>query len=280
MDAPDAGAWRGTPAGAEGFAALVADPARAVVALDFDGTLAPIVADPSEARVHPGVLPLLERLAPRLGAVVVITGRPAGTAVEYGGLDTLSAPNRLVVLGGYGRERWDAAHGLVVPPADPGVAAARTELAEMLRTGAPLGVSIEDKGDAVAVHTRRAADPAGAFEALRPSVEALAAGHGLVVEPGRFVLELRPAGSDKGIALELFLSELEPVSAVLVAGDDLGDLPAFDLVDRWRTQGTPGVKICSGSTEVTELARRADVVVAGPEGVVALLTELAAELDF
>lgn len=279
MDAAAAGSWPGSGAGAEGLAALTADPASAVVALDFDGTLAPIVADPATARAHPGVLPVLQRLAPRLGAVVVVTGRPAGVAVEYGGFGALTASNRLVVLGGYGRERWDAVRGLAVPPLDAGVAAARAELTAMLRTGVPAGVMLEDKGDAVAVHTRRAADPAGALEAVRPPLEALAATHGLVVEPGRFVLELRPAGSDKGIALGRFLAERDSVSALLVAGDDLGDLPAFAVVDRLRTQGTPGVKICSGSAEVTELARRADLVVPGPDGIVALLTRLADELE-
>ena len=54
-------------------------------------------------------------------------------------------------------------------------------------------------------------------------------------------------------------------------GDDLGDLAAFDAVDALRAAGTPGLLVCSGSTEVTALADRADLVVDGPDGVVALL---------
>jgi trehalose 6-phosphate phosphatase len=62
-------------------------------------------------------------------------------------------------------------------------------------------------------------------------------------------------------------------------GDDLGDLPAFDAVERLRGEGVPGLLVCSGSTEVSEVADRADLVVDGPEGVAALLQALADELD-
>jgi trehalose 6-phosphate phosphatase len=62
----------------------------------------------------------------------------------------------------------------------------------------------------------------------------------------------------------------------MYAGDDLGDLPAFAAVDKLRSDGVPGLLVCSGSTEVTELAERADLVVDGPAGVVRLLRGLAA----
>jgi trehalose 6-phosphate phosphatase len=87
------------------------------------------------------------------------------------------------------------------------------------------------------------------------------------------VLELRPPGFDKRGAL---LSLCEPLpSAVLFAGDDLGDLPAYDAVDELRGRGVPGVTVCSGSAEgPAELRDRAGVVVDGPAGVVALLRSL------
>jgi trehalose 6-phosphate phosphatase len=136
------------------------------------------------------------------------------------------------------------------------------------------GVTIEDKGRAVAVHTRRAADPEGALTALRRPLAKLAEKHGLVVEPGRLVLELRPPGMDKGQALGLFLAE-RAARSVLFVGDDLGDVAAFDAV---KASGLPGVTVCSGSAEVTELAERADIVVDGPDGVVALLRDLSGAL--
>ncbi|MGK5544891.1 trehalose-phosphatase [Streptomyces sp. URMC 127] len=268
-----------TAAGRDGLAALLAAPQRALVALDFDGTLAAIVPDPEQARAHPGAVPALARLAPRLGSVAVITGRPAAVAVRHGGFAGAAGLERLVVLGHYGAERWDAATGAVTADAPPpGVAAARAELPGILAgSGAGRGTWIEDKGRAVAVHTRRAPHPQDAFDALREPLEELAARHGLIVEPGRLVLELRPPGVDKGAALASYVRE-SGARSVLYAGDDLGDLAAFAAVEKLRSEGLPGLLVCSGSAEVTELADRADLVVDGPEGVVELLTALAGHL--
>ncbi|MFH8221454.1 trehalose-phosphatase [Streptomyces sp. NPDC018057] len=268
-----------TQAGRDGLAALLARPERAVIALDFDGTLAPIVPDPDRARAHPEALPALAALAPKVAAVVVVTGRPAGVAVRNGGFAGVPGLDHLVVLGHYGAERWDAATGEVTAPdPHPGVAAVRAELPGFLgRIGAWQGTWIEEKGRSLAVHTRRAEDPQAAFEALRAPLAGLAARHGLIVEPGRMVLELRPPGMDKGVALLEHVRALG-AGSVLYAGDDLGDLPAFTAVDKLRSEGLPGVLVCSGSTEVTELSSRADLVVPGPEGVVRLLAALAARM--
>ncbi|WP_432166024.1 trehalose-phosphatase [Streptomyces sp. bgisy031] len=269
-----------TSAGRDGLDALLSDPARAVIALDFDGTLAPIVPDPEQARAHPGAVGALAALAPQVASVAVITGRPAGVAVRHGGFAGVPGLEHLVVLGHYGAERWDAVTGAVHAPAvHPGVAAVRAELPGVLESvGAWRGTWIEEKGRAVAVHTRRAADPQAAFEALRAPLSELAARHGLIVEPGRLVLELRPPGMDKGAALSAYAREVGATS-VLYGGDDLGDLPAFAAVDELRKDGVPGLLVCSGSSEVTELAERADVVVDGPEGVVGLLSGLAGAIS-
>lgn len=265
-----------TPAGKAGLTALLDDPSGAVVALDFDGTLAPIVDDPEAARADTDAVLALSRLAPHLAAVVIVTGRPAAVAVAYGRFAGVPGLDRLVVLGHYGLERWDAVSGRVhAPDVPPGVDAVRALLPGVL-SGLGLWETTwtEDKGSALAVHTRRAPDPQGAFDALRAPLAALAHDHCLVVEPGRYVLELRPAGMDKGQALTAFLAE-RGARSVLFAGDDLGDLAAFDAVERMRGEGVAGVTVCSGSAEVSELAERADVVVDGPPGVAALLAALA-----
>ncbi|MFD3932878.1 trehalose-phosphatase [Streptomyces sp. NPDC058614] len=268
-----------TPAGRDGLDAILARPGHAVIGLDFDGTLAPIVNDPEQARAHPDAVPALAALAPRVASVAVVTGRPAAVAVEHGGFAGVPGLEHLVVLGHYGAERWDARSGEVSAPAPhPGVAAVRAELPGFLDTvGASQGTWIEEKGRAVAVHTRRAADPQAAFEALREPLTDLAARHGLIVEPGRMVLELRPPGMDKGVALLEYVRETGAES-VLYAGDDLGDLPAFAAVDKLRSEGIQGLLVCSGSSEVAELADRADLVVDGPAGVVQLLRSLAERL--
>lgn len=271
-----------TEAGRAGLAALLADPEQALVAFDFDGTLAPIVPDPDAARAHPGAVPALSRIAPRVGTVAVITGRPAAVAVRYGGFAGAAGLAHLRVLGHYGSEQWDAATGtLRTPEPHPGVAAVQAELPGVLETaGAWQGTWIEDKGRAVAVHTRRADNPGEAADTLRKPLDDLAAAHGLVVEPGRFVLELRAPGMDKGRALTDLTRETS-ARTVLYAGDDLGDLAAYDAVAALRTEGVPGLLVCSAATTgegADALADRADLTVDGPGGVVDLLTALATAL--
>ena len=263
-----------TEAGRAGLAAMLRAPGRALIALDYDGTLAPIVADPAAARPHPDAGAALRRLAPLAGTLAVITGRPARAAVELGGLDQVPG---LIVLGQYGRQRWESGT-LTSPPPPPGVAAARRELPQVLAAaGAPEGTWTEDKGDALAVHTRRTAEPGPALDRLRGPLADLAARAGLAVEPGRMVIELRPPGSDKGQTLESLVRERH-ASSVMYCGDDLGDVPAFRAVADLRGAGIPGLAVCSGSPEVTALAGLADLVVDGPAGVVALLGSLAAAM--
>ena len=249
-----------------GLAALRADPSRAVVALDYDGTLAPVVERPSDAVPADGAVEALRALAPRLRALALVTGRPADVVVELGGLSDVPG---LLVLGQYGAQRWSAG-ALRSPDPLPGIAVLRDRLPAVL---APEGAVLEDKGLALVVHTRPSPDPRGALDRLTAPVAQLAAVAGLEVHPGRLVLELRPPGFDKRGALR---SLCDPApSAVLFAGDDVGDLPAYDAVDELRALGVPGVLVCSASDEgPAELRERADLVVDGPLGVVALLQTL------
>jgi trehalose 6-phosphate phosphatase len=268
-----------TPEGAAGLAAILADPEHALLALDFDGVLAPIVDDPTQARPHPRMLPALARIAPQVGWVAIVTGRPAEVAVGYGGLAGARGLGELVVFGQYGRERWEARTGEVTaPPPHPGVAAARAELPRLLAELDAGTAWVEDKGGAIAVHTRRSDDPQGTLERLRGPIAGLAELLELVVEPGRLVLELRPPGTDKGHTLRAYAAETGARS-VAYAGDDLGDLPAFAAVESLRANGVPGLKVASGSVEVTAVAQRADLVVDGPAGVADLLDALADALS-
>ena len=250
----------------DALAALRADPSSAVVALDYDGTLAPVVERPSDAVAAPGAVEALRALAPRVRTLALVTGRPADVVVELGGLAGVPG---LVVLGQYGAQRW--ADGEVTSPEPlPGVDVLRRALPQLL---AAEGAELEDKGLSLVVHTRPSPDPTGALERLRGPVGELAQAQGLELHPGRLVLELRPPGYDKRGAL-LSLCDPRP-SAVLFGGDDLGDLPAFDAVDELRADGVAGVLVCSASDEgPPELRERADLVVDGPAGVVELLRTL------
>jgi trehalose 6-phosphate phosphatase len=260
-----------TPEGQAGLDAILAAPSGALIASDFDGTLSPIVPDPADARAYPGAADALSRLAGAVGTVAIITGRPAADAVRLGALAGVPG---LIVLGHYGAERWQ--DGVVTAaPVPDGVDLVRQALPAVLATaGAPDGVRIEDKGTSLAVHTRQAADPDGALDRLRASLEDLARRAGLTAEPGRFVLELRPPGSDKGAALRALAADRD-ASSVLFCGDDLGDLAAFAMVRELRAEGYFGATVASASPEAQRVAAAADLVVDGPPGIVAFLTALA-----
>jgi trehalose 6-phosphate phosphatase len=269
-----------TPAGRAGLAALLDQPRDALIGLDFDGTLSPIVPDPRDSRAHPGVVPVLRRLAGSIGTLAVITGRAPADAVAHGGLDAVPG---IIVLGHYGAQRWQDGRisrnvydaGLAGPALAAAVEQARQALPSLLRdAGAPAGTWIEDKHDALAIHTRQTGDPESAIELLRGPLTALADRLGLVAAPGRMVVELWQGGIDKGIALAGLVRETSARSDIY-CGDDLGDLPAFAAVATLRGEGIPGCAVASGNQEKPEVAAAADLVVAGPEGVVRLFSDIA-----
>jgi trehalose 6-phosphate phosphatase len=254
---------------------LVALAQDVVVGLDFDGTLSPIVDDPAAAVIHPAAPPALARLAAVVRAVVVVTGRPARQVVDLGGLDELAdaLPDgaRLAVMGQYGNERWDSeSRRFTSPEPPPALEELHEELPRLLAEADAADAAVEEKGLALAVHTRRLRDAAAAFDRLRAVLTAAAERHGLQLEPGRQVLEVRAAGMHKGLAIREALEEHRGRGALFV-GDDLGDIEAFDAVRDLRDHGMPALLVCSSSNEQEALAELADVVVAGPAGVVELL---------
>ncbi len=266
----------------ERYAAFVAAASSAVVGLDFDGTLAPIVDDPADARIHPDAASVLTELAEVVRAVTVITGRPARQALALGELDEVGndlgdSGKELYIFGQYGNERWSSTSRRIVSPRPPkGLATYLGALPALLRRLDAAGAFVEEKGLAVAVHTRRLPDPAGAFDRLLPELEKLASDHGLVVEPGRQVIEARAAGMDKGQVVRAVVEELS-AGGFLFAGDDLGDVEAFEAVAALREEGLPTFLVCSGSEEQQALAARADLVVDGPDGVLEFLRRLTSD---
>lgn len=266
-------------AGIEAMRAVMERPEETMLALDFDGTLAPIIDDPAKAQANPEAVAGLSRLGSLLGAVVVITGRPVRTAVRLGGFREVQGLRSMTVLGQYGVERWDAdTDSFDVPPAPEGIGRVKEELPGLVADLGLSDVRIEDKGRAVGIHTRELPDPAAALDALAQPLQELAARHGLMLEPGRNVWEIRAAGVDKGDALRAIVAE-KGVRAVIFAGDDLGDMPAFDAVEALRTEGLPGLLVSSASREEDALSKRADLVVAGPAGVADWLKRLADSLE-
>ena len=250
-----------------------------VVGLDFDGTLSPLVDDPEAARLHPGSPGALLELAEAVRAVAVITGRPARQAIAMGDLDALGEAMldrgaELFVFGQYGNERWSASEPRIRSPRPPaGLASFERELPSVLRGAGAADAFVEEKGLAVAVHTRRMEDPTGAFERLIAPIASLAERHHLTVEPGRNVLEVRSGEMHKGHAVRAFVAEQE-ATGVIFGGDDLGDIEAFEAVRALRADGLPGLVVYSGPPEQPALLELADVVVDGPAGVVEMVALL------
>jgi trehalose 6-phosphate phosphatase len=262
------------------YDAFVAAAAGAVIGLDMDGTLSPIVDDPTVAHIHPDAPDVLVQVARAVRAVAIITGRPARQALALGGLDevgtAIGAEGReLYVFGQYGHERWSSSQRRVISPRPPlGLGRFLAELPGVLRRAGATEAYVEEKGLGVAVHTRRMPDSQDVLERVLPPVAELAQRHGLLIEPGRHVVEVRAPGTDKGQAVHTLIEELG-ATAFLFAGDDLGDLEAFDAVDELAAAGMPTLLVCSASREESVLRDRADVVVPGPPGVLDLLRQIA-----
>ena len=248
-------------------------------ACDFDGTLSPIVDDPEQAHIHPDAGTVLADLAAQVRAVAVVTGRPARQVLDLGGLEQVGnaigeSGRELFVLGQYGNERWTSTDRRVISPKPPrGLATFMGGLPRLLRDGDAAEAWVEEKGLAVAVHLRRLDDPPAAFERLLPVLTESARSHGLDVEPGRAVIEVRAPGMHKGAAVRALTEELG-ARAFVFCGDDLGDLEAFKAIEELRGKDFPGLLVCSGSEEQNALTELADVVVDGPGGVLELLRGL------
>jgi trehalose 6-phosphate phosphatase len=256
----------GDPAAAR-LAGLAAHAGEVAIGLDFDGTIAPIVEDPAAARPLPGLVDLLGPLADRYAAVALISGRPAAYLAGHA-----AAPG-VRYLGMYGLEEIVEGRVLVDPrleAAQPAVAAAARGLAADPAVEAS-GAHLEDKRYAVAVHTRRVADPGRWAGPVGEAAARVAARHHLEVVPGRMVWELRPqVRGDKGDAVRRVVAS-SGARAVLVAGDDLGDLPAFAVAGELGG----GLRVAVRSAESpAELLAAADLIVDGPEGVRDLLERL------
>ena len=240
---------------------------------DVDGTLAPIVDRPEDARVPAEATALLERLANRYALVGCVTGRRTLAARRMVGAD-------LVYVGNQGFELL--LPGDDEPALDPAALPRGRRAAEFIagldwdRLSA-LGLRSEDKGPIQVVHWRGAADDPAAELAAR-EIATGARHRELIPLWGRKVLELRPvSGIDKGSAVHRLLVERAPLDAALFAGDDRTDLDAFRALDALAGSARLGsaVRVGVASKESPpEIAAEADLVVEGTEGVLDILRAL------
>lgn len=254
-------------------------PATAAIITDFDGTLAPIVPDPTASLPIEGSVELLHRLAGTYGCVAVVSGRPAAflldrlasAADSAGDGDGGGVGDRVgVVLSGlYGLELVRNGHVEVHRDAEAWRALV-AQAAGAAQEQAPDGVGVEHKGLSVALHVRTAPEHAAWVESW---VTSQAATSGLAVHPARMSWELRPpVRRDKGTVVgEL----VDGMATACFIGDDVGDLPAFDALDRIEAGGMTVLRVGVRSDEAPpELLERADFIADGPAGVRDLLRHL------
>jgi trehalose-6-phosphatase len=228
---------------------LAAEPQRAGIFLDVDGTLAPIVDDPADSAVPASTRQQLARLAARYALVACVSGRTGARAREIVGVDGLT---------------YVGEHGLELDP-EAGAWAERIHA-----FAAAADWPTESKPLSVAFHYRTAADHDAARRFLG-GVEAAARAEGFRTRWGRLVLEvLPPVAASKGTAVSRLLGE-HGLERALYAGDDSTDLDGFAALDGLQVAVRVAVVSAEGPSD---LGARADVVVGSPGELARLLAQL------
>jgi len=228
---------------------LAADPGRAAVLLDVDGTLAPIVSRPQDAAVPEETRRELRRLSGRYALLAFVSGRAGDDAERVVGLPGLT---------------YVGEHGLELDPEAARWAHALGEFADSVDWPP------ERKRLSVSFHWRTAEDPEAA-EAYLTDVATRAAASGFRARFGRKVLEIRPpVDTNKGTAVRTLLQQ-HNLRRALYAGDDATDLDAFRGLDGLEL----AIRVAISSAEgPPELAAAADLVLAGPDALLELPRKL------
>ena len=194
--------------------------------LDVDGTLIQIADTPQAVLVDRALLDLIGNLYQASGcALALVSGRMIADLQSHIGLP------QLPLAGLHGLERLDSAGRLWVHAAPPATKGLIKEALEPVLARHP-GLLLEDKGLTLALHYRLAPRLAGYVHHLMRRF-ANAPGQNLELQSGKYVVEIKPAGIDKGTAVAQFLSESPFKGRVPVfIGDDLNDEHAFAEVNR------------------------------------------------
>ena len=216
--------------------------------LDVDGTLLELAPTPDAVRVPARVKSLLAGLAEAAdGAVALVSGRTIAQ------LDEWFAPLKLASAGLHGLERRDSDGKVHRPPQDArALQRARTFLAARVKSHAAL--LLEDKQMALALHYRRAPELEGTARTAMARAHELA-GEGYCVLEGKMVLELKPDGFSKPLAMAAFLAEPPFAGRTpLFVGDDRTDEAGFTFVE-----GLGGIAVHVGNADTRARWRLANV---------------------
>jgi len=248
----------------QGAISRLATTERLLVALDFDGTLAPLVDRPEDARATARARAAIERLAAADDTRVAIV---SGRALES--LDEVANPPEGTLLSGsHGVELQLDAAGVTIDLRDSETAKLErlSSIVEEVAQGAE-GSWVEHKPAGVALHTRRLTSPEGTAlqHVARDRVEAELIG--ITVRTGKSVLEFAVRDSDKGESLSRLRQHVGATAAIYI-GDDVTDEDAFAALD----SEDVGVKVGQGKSIATYRVR-------SPEDVAEVLERLADARD-
>lgn len=244
-----------SPAGERALAQLMRQ--RALLAFDFDGTLAPIVARPDDALVPIAIQRRLTELA-RLRPIAVVTGRSVADARPRLGFE----PSYLI--GNHGAE------GLAWRHDDAALDALRERLAEAAPALRAAGVQLEDKGLSLALHYRLARDRAQAQQLIAELLERLPPE--LASFGGKCVVNVvLSAAPDKGVAVETLLHH-SGCETLLFVGDDVNDEAVFERAKpHWLTvrigpepQGSQAMFFLASHAEMAALLEKMQQALSPP----------------
>ena len=262
--------------------AAAAEPRATALFCDIDGTVSPIVSDPYAAVVPPAFRAILAALAPRLGLLAFVTGRDVRQAAAMVGVGdaTYVGLHGFDVLGPDGTVSRD-------PAAEPYIERVKAMARRAAALDAEsLGLVIEDKGAVLALHYRRASDPAATLAVFEREILQPARELGLAVATGHFLVELRPpVPVSKGSAVRRLLAaggrDAVELRTALFLGDDLTDCTGFAAVHDWAskagdaTSGRLALAVAALTGETPpEVRDGADVVVAATPGMFEVLAGL------
>jgi trehalose 6-phosphate phosphatase len=233
----------------DALATLAADPGSAALFFDVDGTLAPIVPNPEDARVPDATRSELRRLASRYALVACVSGRTGEAARAIVGVPELT---------------YVGEHGLEL---DPEAEAWRERIRAF---GAHAPWPVEEKPLSAAFHYRTAPDQDEARRVLA-RIEADARAAGFRTRWGRLVLEvLPPIETSKRTAVAYLLAQ-NGLHRALYAGDDATDVDAFAALEGLEV----GIRVAIASPESpAALREQADIVLDSPAALLDLLREL------
>lgn len=213
-----------------------------LVALDFDGTLAPTVDDPAKSRALPGAMGAIETLASAEGTVVaIVSGR------HLAGLrEVVEVPSHVVLVGSHGAEALIDGEEI-----GPTLTEQENQLLHAVWAAAESvaarysGVRLERKPAGCALHTRlaSASDTEAARNETLAAVQALNGSSRVTQRDGKDILEFLVRSADKGSALQ-WLRERYNVTNVVFIGDDVTDEDGF----RRLVAGDVGIKVGAGDT--------------------------------